>query len=61
MDQVEQFFSCPCCGERISMLFDTSIAGQTMVEDCEVCCRPLEVRYGVRDSEIVEFSVRSAQ
>ena len=61
MDQTEQFLFCPCCGARISMLLDTSVVGQTMIEDCEVCCRPLEVRYAVRDGQVVEFNARPAQ
>jgi len=39
----EQFFQCPYCWEEISMLLDPSISQQTYVEDCEVCCNPIEV------------------
>ncbi|MET1259004.1 CPXCG motif-containing cysteine-rich protein [Flagellimonas sp. DF-77] len=39
----EHFFQCPYCWEQISMLFDSSIPRQTYVEDCEVCCNPIEV------------------
>ncbi|QPJ66598.1 MAG: CPXCG motif-containing cysteine-rich protein [Candidatus Nitrohelix vancouverensis] len=42
-DQVEHFFVCPCCGEEISILIDLSVGNQSYVEDCEVCCRPLEI------------------
>ena len=35
--------SCPCCGEPIVLLVDWSAGAQRYVEDCEVCCRPLEV------------------
>lgn len=35
---------CPYCGESISLLIDCSEAEQAYVEDCEVCCRPIEVR-----------------
>jgi hypothetical protein len=36
---------CPYCGERISFLVDEGGGGdQRYVEDCEVCCRPIEVR-----------------
>src|SRR5437016_12913997 len=35
---MEHFFLCPYCGEEISMVLDTSVTGQTYVEDCEVCC-----------------------
>ena len=51
---MEYFFACPYCGERISMLVDTSV-GQTYIEDCEVCCRPIEVRYTVEGGEVSDF------
>jgi hypothetical protein len=52
---MEYFFSCPYCWEEISMVLDTSVSRQTYVEDCEVCCRPIEVRYSAEDGEIVGF------
>ncbi|QCX39368.1 CPXCG motif-containing cysteine-rich protein [Aureibaculum algae] len=39
----EHFFQCPYCWEEISMLLDRSITNTTYIEDCEVCCRPIEV------------------
>lgn len=36
---------CPYCGEEVEMLIDPGGgASQEYVEDCEVCCRPWEVR-----------------
>jgi transcription elongation factor Elf1 len=52
---MEYFFACPHCDERISMVLDISVRGQTYVEDCEVCCRPIEVRYIVRNDEVRQF------
>jgi transcription elongation factor Elf1 len=52
---VEHFFACPYCGEQISMVLDTSVKRQTYVEDCEVCCQPIEVHYSVEDGEIQSF------
>ena len=37
------------------MVLDTSIKGQTYVEDCEVCCQPIEVRYAVENGEVRHF------
>ena len=34
---------CPNCGEMISVLVDTSDAGEAYVEDCQVCCRPIRM------------------
>jgi hypothetical protein len=52
---VEYFFPCPYCSERISMVLDTSVKRQTYIEDCEVCCRPIQVRYAVTNDEVCEF------
>jgi hypothetical protein len=49
---MEYFFPCPYCWERISMVLDTSVPGQTFIEDCEVCCHPIQVSYTVEDGEV---------
>jgi hypothetical protein len=41
------------------MVLDTSVKGQTYVEDCEVCCRPIEVRYTVEEDELCSFEARA--
>ncbi|WP_281541294.1 CPXCG motif-containing cysteine-rich protein [Maribacter aestuarii] len=51
----EHFFQCPYCWEQISMLLDSSVASQTYIEDCEVCCRPIEVTSTFRGNELVAF------
>ena len=55
LEAMEHFFVCPYCGERISMVLDTSVKRQSYVEDCEVCCQPVEVRYTVKDDEVLHF------
>ena len=52
---LEHFFQCPYCWERISMLLDTSIATTTYIEDCEVCCRPIQVHFAFSDGDLVHF------
>jgi transcription elongation factor Elf1 len=52
---MEYFFTCPYCSERISMVLDTSVKRQKYIEDCEVCCKPIEVRYTVKDDEVSDF------
>jgi len=42
------------------MLLDTSVQGQTYVEDCEVCCRPITIRYQVAGDQLQSFSARPA-
>lgn len=35
--------ACPYCGEAITLFVDDSVGGQVYVEDCQVCCRPIEI------------------
>ncbi|MBT3922690.1 MAG: CPXCG motif-containing cysteine-rich protein [Nitrospina sp.] len=55
MDQYEQFFDCPHCGQSISVLLDLSVPVQEYIEDCEVCCRPIEIKYQVGEDGEIEF------
>ncbi len=55
MNQNEQFFLCPCCGSNMSILLDLSISDQTYIEDCEVCCRPLQINFKTNGTEIMDF------
>jgi hypothetical protein len=59
--EMEHFFACPYCWEQISMVLDTSVNGQIYVEDCEVCCRPIEVRYTAQDGEVNDFEARTLE
>jgi hypothetical protein len=56
---MEHAFLCPYCGEEISMVLDTSVPRQTYIEDCEVCCQPIEVAFTVEDDELGDFSART--
>lgn len=38
----EREIQCPYCGESIGVLIDPDEAGTDYVEDCQVCCRPIE-------------------
>jgi hypothetical protein len=41
------------------MVLDTSVKRQTYIEDCEVCCRPIEVLYAVKNDEVCKFEARA--
>jgi len=58
---IEHFFTCPCCWETISMLLDTSVRKQTYVEDCEVCCNPIQITPIFEDTELVNFEAISIE
>jgi hypothetical protein len=35
--------TCPYCGESIEILVDCSVENQSYIEDCQVCCRPINL------------------
>jgi len=41
--------SCPYCGEVIEVLVDTSVEKQVYIEDCQVCCRPMNLTVTIDD------------
>lgn len=57
----EIYFQCPYCWENISMLFDTSITPQKFIEDCEVCCNPIEIEALFENFELVGLNVCSIE
>jgi transcription elongation factor Elf1 len=58
MEEVECEFNCPNCGAPISVLVDTSVLPQVYVEDCEVCCRPIEISYRLEDERLLFEAAR---
>jgi transcription elongation factor Elf1 len=61
MEEIEKFFRCPFCHQKISMILDVSVEDtQSYIEDCEVCCRPIQITYGVENGKIVGFSAVGA-
>ena len=55
--EVSETVQCPHCGQRFDLAIDTSIPTQHFVTDCEVCCRPMEVRVECDAGEIVSVDV----
>jgi len=35
--------NCPYCGEPFEISVDCSAGGQRYIEDCPVCCQPIEM------------------
>jgi len=58
---MEYFFTCPYCWKEISFLIDTSVESQKYVEDCEICCNPIEVSYEIIDNSVSFFEAVKLQ
>jgi hypothetical protein len=49
---MEAEITCPYCGESISVWVDEgSGATQRYIEDCSVCCRPIELSVSQSDDD----------
>ncbi|WP_203594654.1 CPXCG motif-containing cysteine-rich protein [Wenzhouxiangella limi] len=52
-------FSCPWCGEPNWVELEPDDAGQTVLQDCAVCCRPIEIDLPGPDSADRTLHVRA--
>lgn len=58
---MEYFFECPYCGDEISFVLDLSVEEQKYIEDCEICCNPIEVSYKAEDNIITFFEAKQIE
>ena len=49
---------CPYCGEVFEHIVDPSVAEQSYVEDCYVCCRPIHLYVQVGETGDLEVVAR---
>ncbi|HZF97341.1 MAG TPA: CPXCG motif-containing cysteine-rich protein [Pseudoxanthomonas sp.] len=49
---------CPYCGEYIDLAVDDSAGFQQYVEDCHVCCRPINVSVSVDEDGALSVQAR---
>ncbi|MBI3544220.1 MAG: CPXCG motif-containing cysteine-rich protein [Deltaproteobacteria bacterium] len=56
METPEQEVQCPFCGEPFTIVVDTSVDDQSYVEDCYVCCRPINFHVVCEDGEVVSVN-----
>ena len=50
---------CPYCAESFETAIDLTAGSQTTIEDCHVCCQPIELEIHVGDDGAIEsFVVR---
>ncbi len=51
--------NCPYCGEPITVLIDGSLEQQQYIEDCQVCCKPMEIRVVISADGRCQVEARS--
>jgi phage terminase large subunit GpA-like protein len=61
MDIVEEIgVECPHCGEEFFIEVETTTAVVGMIEDCAVCCRPVNVRVRCEPGVVVSVEISAA-
>jgi hypothetical protein len=59
MDPLESArIDCPYCGEPLEITVDSSVGRQDYIEDCQVCCQPIQFRIRVSAEGTVSIDVR---
>ncbi len=41
----------------MSIVIDLSAGGQSYVEDCQICCQPMQIEFEVDEEELVNLKV----
>jgi len=57
---VEIQIQCPHCGETITSTADTSQGDYSTIEDCEVCCAPMNIEIICEPGEVKDIRVSPA-
>ena len=55
----EKSIGCPYCGETIKILIDLSDMEQQDIEDCQECCKPINILVSESVNGELEVSVCS--
>ncbi len=50
--RAEEFVAiqCPWCGERLEAHIDVTAGEQSYIEDCQVCCQPMQLTMELEDN-----------
>ena len=58
---ITHYFQCPHCWEEISFLLDSSVNRLNYIEDCEVCCNPIEIEAVIQNGNLETFNFKNIE
>ena len=62
MIESDYSFSCPHCGVELSVRLDPSGGRQQrFIQDCEVCCKPIQIAVKFDGEEVTDFSAEPGE
>ena len=47
--------TCPHCWESQTIMLDLSLPEQDYIEDCQICCQPMRIRYTSNAGEVLNL------
>jgi len=53
---LEEYFDCPYCWQNQLKMVDPSVENQNFIEDCEVCCNPIDFNIMIENNAVVFFN-----
>lgn len=57
---VETRIRCPHCAQSMEVVLDLSAGSQSYVEDCQICCQPMQICFEVDDDQLQGLQVDRA-
>jgi len=54
---VQTEITCPHCGKVFPLQIDTSESEQSLIEDCSVCCRPINMTVRCQLGAVVDLAI----
>jgi hypothetical protein len=60
LEIMETLVACPACGEPTAITLDDESGRQTFIQDCDVCCRPMQIRARITDDGELELDAERA-
>lgn len=50
--------TCPYCGESVELVIDCSVESQQYIEDCFVCCKPINLSVEIDSNGEIRVEAR---
>jgi len=57
---VETRIGCPYCAQPMDLVLDLSAGGQSYIEDCQICCQPMQISFDVDEDQLQGLRVDRA-
>jgi transcription elongation factor Elf1 len=57
---VETRIGCPYCAQAMEVVLDLSGGSQSYVEDCQICCQPMQISFDVDNDRLQGLQVDRA-